>query len=263
MTTDLYRWIEDAKTQPPDEDSAGLNVADTWISPRHRYFCMAIPKNACSKTKLILQQLEGLPLPPDPMRIHFRDEPGLAFLPSIADFASADGVEILTSPDWFRFAFVRNPYARLFSAYKSQVLDLTSPYVGFREAIRQAAGYPTANGATPGRVGFADFVRYIAGQADGERDGHWKSQTGSLHRDRIAYDCIGRVENFAQDFTQILQRFAAPPELIGSLDERVNTTAVLPLAAAYSKQLADTVYAIYRDDFESFGYAMDSWMFHD
>ena len=155
---------------------------------------MAIPKNACTKTKLVLQQLEGLPLPPDPLGIHFRDEPGLTFLPSIGDFSTAQGVEILTSPDWFRFAFVRNPYARLFSAYKSQVMDLASPYVGFRESIRQHAGYPTRIGAALGRVGFGDFVHYIVGQADGERDGHWKSQTGSLHRHRIRYDFIGRVE---------------------------------------------------------------------
>lgn len=261
--TDLYAWIEEAKNRPPDEDSPGLNIADTWISPQHRYFCMAIPKNACTKTKLVLQQLEGLPLPPEADRIHYRDEAGLAFLPSIADFSTAQGVEILTSPDWFRFAFVRNPYARLFSAYKSQVMDLNSPYVGFRESIRQQAGYPTPPGATPGRVGFADFVAYIAGQADGERDGHWKSQTGSLHLDQIGYHFIGRVECFAEDFAQVLQRFAVPLPLVNSLREQVNTTPALPLAAAYGKQLADTVYTIYKEDFETFGYARDSWMFLD
>lgn len=222
---------------------------------------MAIPKNACTKTKLVLQELEGLPLPPEADRIHYRDEAGLAFLPSIADFSTAEGVEILTSPEWFRFAFVRNPYARLFSAYKSQVMDLSSPYVGFRESIRQHAGYPTPSGATPGRVGFADFVQYIAGQVDGERDGHWKSQTGSLHLERIHYNFIGRVESFVEDFAELLGRFDASRELLSSLKERVNTTPALPLAAAYSRPLADAVYAIYRDDFEAFGYARDSWMF--
>ncbi len=261
--TDLYSWIEEAKNRPPDEDSPGLNIADTWISPRHRYFCMAIPKNACTKTKLVLQQLEGLPLPPEADRIHYRDEAGLAFLPSIGDFSTGEGVEILTSPDWFRFAFVRNPYARLFSAYKSQVMDLNSPYMGFRESIRQHAGYPTPPGGTPGRVGFADFVAYNAGQADGERDGHWKSQTGSLHLERIRYDFIGRVESFAGDFAGVLRRFGASSELLSSLFERVNTTPALPLAAAFSKQLADSVYTIYREDFNAFAYSQDSWMFLD
>ncbi len=259
---ELAAWIEEAKHRAEDEDNGGLNSADTWISPAHRYFCVAIPKSACSKIKLILQQLEGLPLPADPMRIHYRDTPGMNFVPSIGDFPTTTGVEILTSPHWFRFAFVRNPYARLFSAYKSQVMDLSSPYIGFRESIRQKAGYPTPPGAALGRVGFADFVGYIAGQPDEQRDGHWKSQTGTLHLGTISYDFIGRVESFRQDFAPLLQRFAAPGELIASLDERVNVTAQLPLAAAYHKALADLVYTTYQNDFEIFGYTRDSWMFN-
>lgn len=261
--TELYAWIEQAKARPADEDSGGLNVADTWISPVHQYFCMAIPKVACSKVKIVLQQLEGLPLPPEPLDIHYRNTPGIAFLPSIADFATADGVEMLTASQWFRFAFVRNPYARLFSAYKSVVMDLRSPYIGFRESIRQQVGYPTSPGATLGRVGFADFVQYIAEQPDDQRDGHWKSQTGSLHLDVIRYNFVGRFEKFEHDFTAVLQRFNAPAELVATLAERVNTTAQLPLAAAYSKALTDLVYTIYQDDFERFGYARDSWMFMD
>jgi len=260
---ELYAWIEMAKNRPPDIDSGGLNIADTWISPRHKYFCMAIPKSACSKIKLVLQQLEGLPIPAEPLHIHYRDTPGITFVPSMDEFSTADGVAILTADQWFRFAFVRNPYARLFSAYKSQVMDLSSPYIGFRESIRQQAGYPTPPGGALGRVGFADFVQYIATQPDAQRDGHWKSQTETMQLDVIHYDFVGRVETFAADFTQVLQRFAAPPELIATLAEPVNTTTQLPLAVAYNKSLADLVYTIYAADFATFGYARDSWMFID
>jgi len=261
--TELQAWIEMAKAKPQDTDGPGLNIGDTWISPIHQYFCMAIPKAACSKIKIVLQQLEGLPLPADPFDVHARATPGFRFVPSIADFPTAEGATILTGSAWFRFTFVRNPYARLFSAYKSQVMDLSSPYINFREAIRQRAGYPTPVGATVGRVGFADFVKYIAAQPDEQRDGHWKSQTGSLQLDVIRYDFVGRVETFATDFKTVLQRFAAPATLLTTLAERVNTTAQLPLAAAYNKALADLVYTIYQDDFETFGYARDSWMFID
>lgn len=261
--TELHAWIEAAKSRSPEEDGAGLNVADTWISPTYHYFCMAIPKAACSKIKLVLQQLEGLPIPPEPLRIHYRDTPGLCFIPSIADFPTAEGVEILTAKEWFRFTFVRNPYARLFSAYKSQVMDLSSPYIGFRESIRQKAGYPTAPGAALGRVGFADFVQYISEQPDDQRDGHWKSQTGILHLETIRYDFIGRVENFQPDLTQMLQRFDAPSSLLASLAERVNTTTQIPLAAVYNKALANFVYTLYADDFATFGYDRASWMFVD
>lgn len=260
---ELYAWIEAAKARALDEDGGGLNAPDTWISPTHQYFCMAIPKSACSKIKIMLQQLEGYPLPPEPLRIHWRDTPGMPFVPSIADFETAAGVAILTAATWFRFTFVRNPYSRLLSAYKSVVMDLDSPYISFREAIRQKAGYPTPTGGAPGMVGFADFVAYIAEQPDDQRDGHWKSQVGTMHPDVIRYDFIGRIENFQQDFTPILQRFGASASLLASLSERVNTTVQVPLAVAYHKTLADLVYEIYRADFEMFGYQRDSWMFID
>jgi dermatan 4-sulfotransferase 1 len=261
-TTDLYTWIETGKARDLYADGPGLNPPDTWVSPIYRYFCMTIPKSACSKIKLVLQELEGLPLPPDPFDVHTRNTPGYRFVPSLTKFSTAEG-DILTSNDWFRFAFVRNPYARLFSAYKQKVLDLTSPYIGFREAIRQQAGYPTLADGAFGNVGFADFVHYIATQPDEFRDGHWKSQTGTLHLDRIRYDFIGRVETFEEDFTHVLQRFQAPPALLATLTERVNTTIKLPLAVAYNKALADLVYTLYHADFATFGYAQDSWMFMD
>jgi hypothetical protein len=116
-------------------------------------------------------------------------------------------------------------------------MDLDSPYIGFREAIRQQAGYPTPPGGALGRVGFADFVAYIAEQPDDQRDGHWKLQRGMLHPDVICYDFIGRVETFSRDFTKVLQRFAAPASLLATLSECVNTTAQLPLAVAYHKHL--------------------------
>lgn len=129
--------------------------------------------------------------------------------------------------------------------------------------LERATGYPTPPGGALGRVGFADFVHDIATQPDEQSDGHGKSQSETMQRHMIRYDFIGHVETFAQDFTTVLQRFNAPPALLTTLDERVNTTAQLPLATAYSKELADLVYAIYTEDFESFGYAQESWMFGD
>ena len=178
----------------------------------------------------------------------------------LSDFATDQIVEMLTSEEWFRFCFVRDPYSRLFSAYKQKVMDLTSPWVGFRESVRERAGYPTPLGAAPGMVGFGDFVRYVGEQDDGDRDGHWRSQVGTLHVDTIEYDFVGRMESFAEDFTQVLQRFDAPAELIDSAPQVVNATQKLPLAMVYDKPLADYVYQVYRDDFEAFGYRRDEWM---
>ena len=109
-------------------------------------------------------------------------------------------------------------------------------------------------------VGFGDFVRYIGEQSDNDRDGHWKSQTGTLHTETIQYDFVGRMESFADDFTRVLQQFSAPSELIASLPKIVNASQRIPLAIAYDKKLADYVYGIFKDDFEAFDYDRDSWM---
>lgn len=42
-STDLHAWIETSKAKAQDEDGGGLNAADTWVSPGHKYFCVAIP----------------------------------------------------------------------------------------------------------------------------------------------------------------------------------------------------------------------------
>lgn len=255
----LAQWIEASRAEQ-DPPGDRINGPDTWVSPTHKYFCMTIPKVAGTKIKIVLQQLEGYALPPRPNRIHWRDTPGLSFVPSILDFSTPDAVEILTSPKWFRFCFVRNPYSRLFSAHKWVVLNLTNAYVGFRESIRKKAGYPTPADSTPGMVGFGDFARYIGEKSDNDRDGHWKSQTGILHTERIQYDFVGRMESFTHDFTGVLRQFDASAELIASVPQIVNASQTIPLAVAYDKKLADYVYGIFKDDFEAFDYDRDSWM---
>ena len=243
--------------------SGVLNIEDTWVSRKHRYFYMGIPKTACSKVKMVLQQLEGNPLPPNPFGVHARTDSGITFVPKLADFSPDEAVDVLTSSAWFRFSFIRNPYSRLFSGYRNKVMDLNSPWVGFREAIREMAGYPTPPGASPCMVAFRDFVRYVSQQPDVQRDGHWRSQMGTLCTDAIDYEFIGRMETFAEDFTRVLDRFGASGSLKASVHEVVGASIAIPNAAAYDTELASVVYEMYRGDFETFGYDRDSWRFPD
>jgi len=77
----------------------------------------------------------------------------------------------------------------------------------------------------------------------------------------ISYDFVGRFETFQADFKALLERLGAPPEIVASAEKVHGQTAKICLPAAYDRELADTVYAIYRDDFEAFAYERDSWMF--
>ncbi len=77
----------------------------------------------------------------------------------------------------------------------------------------------------------------------------------------ISYDFIGRFETFQHDFKALLGRLGAPSEIVTLVERVRGQTAKVYLPAAYDGELADTVYGIYKDDFEAFGYDRDSWMF--
>lgn len=230
----------------------------TWgyhsrVSVPNRYVCVAIPKIACTTVKTVLRKLEGLPASE---RIH--DEG-----PRLADFPTNEIVDMLTSPSWLRFGFVRNPYARLFSAYKSKIGNTWEREYGWlRDRIRDAFGYPVRDGGRVGMVSFDDYVRFIVGSDDPgvTRDGHLDVQVEVLQPDCIPYDVLGRFESFQPDFETILGRLGAPPQIRAAAGQVLNPTPHLPLAAAYRRELAEMVYNHYEADFETLGYARDSWL---
>ncbi len=229
----------------------------TWgyhsrVSVAHRYVCVAIPKVACTTVKTVLRRLEDLPASND---VH---EEG----PRLEDFPTSEIATMLTSPDWLRFAFVRNPYARLFSAYKSKIGNTWDrEYDWLRDRIRDTFDYPRRNGCRVGTVSFDDYVRFIAESDDPQvtRDGHIAVQVEILQQDCIPYDVLGRFERFRPDFEAILTRLGAPPEIRALTGDVLNPTPYLPLAAAYRRELANIVHAVYEADFEQLGYARDSW----
>ncbi len=236
--------------------SGRLNIENTWVSRRRGYFYMAVNKAASSKIKMLLHQIEGHALPADPFDVHARDQPGAPFVDRLSAFGADEQAAILRGPGWRRFAFVRNPYARIYSAYKSKIADLTSPYVGVRETIWRVAGHRQPPTAAPT---FDAFVRYVAQLPDLERDGHWRSQIGALCLDLVDYGFLGRVENLEADLATVLRSLDAPDELHAGLDVVVGASAKLPAVATYDADLAQRVYEIYETDFETFDYARGSW----
>ncbi len=236
--------------------SRRLNIENTWVSRRWRYVYMAVNKVASSKIKMVLHQLEGYPLPADPFDVHARNRPGTPFVGKLSASGDSDAAKVLRAPDWRRFAFVRNPYARLYSAYRNKIADLASPYIGVREAIWRAAGSRRPPKEAPP---FDAFVRYVAQLSDPGRDGHWRSQTGALCLDLVDYGFLGRVERFEEDLATVLRSLGAPDELHSGLDVVVGASEGSPAATAYDAALAELAYATYRTDFETFSYARDSW----
>jgi hypothetical protein len=234
---------------------------NSYVSSEHRYLYMSVPKAACTKVKWSLHQLEGYTLPDELRRLHSRHPEDQPFVKSLKDFDKEEALEILTSPDWFRFCFVRNPYDRILSAYKSKILSDDPQYMTLQDEIRRLNHYPTSgSGEYLGRVTFHDFVRYVHGKPDRVRDYHWRSQVSITLHDAIDYRFIGRFELFEEDFTELLRRLKAPEALVATVPVRLNKTSELPRAAAFNREIAQFVYEMYLEDFDYFNYGRDSWL---
>jgi hypothetical protein len=147
---------------------------------------------------------------------------------------------------YFVFTVVRNPYARALSAY----LDKFRP--GEPQFDRFAARVAGFDG---GDVSFAGFCRYLAAGGEAE-NAHWMRQTRITRlADRI--DLVGRVESLDADLARIFARIGAggggpivragPPP----------TGAAGRLGAHYDPESAALVSAVYREDFDAFGYATE------
>ena len=227
----------------------------SWVSDGRRYVYMAVPKVACSRIKLSLHLLEGGAEPASLGDIH---EEGTR----LAAYGDAEAAERLGSGDWLRFCFVRNPYDRLVSAYKTQIGNTwNDEYDWVKEEVREACAYPASARADGRLVAFRDFVRYLGDAPEQvRRDGHFNLQTNILMPDAVAYDLVGRFEDFAADFSRVLRRLDAAPEVLATASEAKNSTPFVQAALVYDRELAERVFELYRADFERYGYDRDSWM---
>ena len=236
-----------------------------WVVPEYKCLCMTIPKVACTTVKVTLYHLAGNPVPAEPSDVH-----GLDVGLFVGNYSTEEIIEMLTSPEWVRFCFVRNPYHRLLSAYMSKIANSgDTQYLWLQNTIRERFKYPDGNRCRANLVTFADFVHFLSDcgakvryelKPDAIYDGHFNAQTRILRQDLIDYDFIGRFENFADDFRAVLRRLGAPEETVALVSEKRNVSAHVPTDEMYSRDLAAMTYNMYRDDFDAFEYAKDSWL---
>lgn len=240
-------------------DAARAEEHTSWgyhsrASRAHRYVAMTVPKVACTTIKMALQTWEGCAPPPERWADVHAGRAG----PTLLAYPTAQIVEMLRSPDYLRFSFVRNPYGRLVSAWKSKLASDEPQYQQLRASIRETCDYPIVDGQRVGPISFRDAVQCLLDDM-AVFDDHWSLQVDLLVADVIDYHVVGRFERFGHQFQAILRRLHAPPEVAGIARRAFNPTPPIPLTAVYDSQLARRVYDRYLADFETFGYHQDSW----
>lgn len=137
---------------------------------------------------------------------------------------------------WFKFSFVRNPWDRLVSTWKSKVVN--SNFYEFSPEVWLKM------------QDFEYFVKvFVAAQDLKTCDGHlrWQSRLVPIGD----MDFIGRQENFNQDIAWVAERLHLPKvavQIVNATPQRKD------YAAYYSPDLKNLVGDWYADDVEMFGY---------
>jgi len=150
---------------------------------------------------------------------------------------------------FFKFAFVRNPWDRLLSAYNF----LTSG--GMSEGDRLWAERNLS-----GISGFEEFVKGHLRKRNIFSSIHFIPQYRFLcrpHSTDVRVDFIGKYESLDRDFRTVREKIG-----LGTAGELPHfnrgKSGAGDYRQAYTRETRDIVAGVYRQDIELFGYAFDS-----
>lgn len=137
--------------------------------------------------------------------------------------------------DYFKFAFVRNPWDRLASCWRDKVVN--NNYFQFETDVYEDMKQ------------FEKFVDYVSGLDIERCDRHLCSQSALIDLNTLDY--LGRMETFRSDTIDIFDKIGMT---IGELGKKNVTSIEKKYQDYYNEVLAEKVSQIYRKDIQLFGY---------
>ncbi len=164
--------------------------------------------------------------------------------------------------NYYWFTVVRNPYARVLSAF----LDKGLRGKHGNEKYNSVPGFNLQD-----KHGFGLFIRYLE-EGGLFADKHWWPQTSLLYLNPEDFDYIARVENLSTDLANIFanihlevkdkSKFSRPhsANFEGNLTTNTSmvTNASKLLDEFYTPDLYHRVYQLYENDFIKLNYARES-----
>lgn len=240
---------------------AALNLSNnTYFSPQHRLLYVATPKVACTSIKWWFAELLGVKEVIEQSANSVESDPELvvhdSFARVVEEFTGANKAglfDALSSPEYFRFCLVRNPFTRIFSAWQSKWLLGEHLQARFCPGMEGQAVVESAAGIRNSFEGFLRFLDSLTGE--GDWDVHVAPQVWLLEPERIAYQMVVHIE----DPSALVQTLAAQvgPGFRDPLSGSRANVSLLPYSASWiSDESAELIRTLYARDFEVFGYDM-------
>jgi len=147
--------------------------------------------------------------------------------------------------EFFVFSCVRNPYARILSAYLANIKNNTKQ----RARVLNDLCLPEDADIT-----LEQFLEYISNLESDKFDHHWQKQSVLLSIGKIKIDRLIHFESLESEAVELLRELL-PEETIPELDSLgVITNSQDHLNEYFNNGLEEMVYEIYKDDFKSFAY---------
>ena len=218
------------------------------VSDEHRFVYFVVQKVACTSIKTALTPLFGIDTAKADA-LQREERPRFIIHRIFGDSGyQISKAELLTSPqydNYFKFAFVRNPWDRLVSCYSDKIVGEKhkSGNIGL-------VAFPDIYKGMP----FDDFVQATHAIPDKEANSHFRSQYVSLcgPDGRVMVDFIGRFENLHEDFAYVSREIGVP-EI--QLPHILRSERGPDYRAFYDEDTEVLVGERYEKDVELFGYA--------
>lgn len=215
-----------------------------------------IPKVACSNWKGILRSLNGSENYLDTSYAHDRTKSGLTYLSDLHEKE-----DILKNKDIKKYAFVRDPYSRVLSAYLNKVESRKNNLKDndhFSKVYLDIESY-RINNLDTGKyeeASFKAFLYWLRGSRSIYTfDEHWKSQSLLLDVDRVEFDRIGKFENLSDEADAFISLLGANVKFPTQKEIKFSpTSAAKKIDHYYDDEARDLVNEIYHNDFLNFNY---------
>lgn len=178
------------------------------INHRYKFIYCPIPKVACTSIKQAILDLTDADSSVDNIHLYVHNRFSLGI------YHHEDARKFLNDSNYFKFAFIRNPWTRIASAYVSKfVYPIMGLLAQFAREVIEKIYYDC--GLEPNyekSITFKQFVKYLVANEDRQLDFHWLPQHLFLSKN-YALDFIGKFENIEQDFKHIQQKLKFEIEL--------------------------------------------------
>ena len=233
---------------------------NSYRSEKYKLFYVATPKVACTSlkwwfadlenvSKVIRDSIESTETSPE-LVIH---DTFFKVAPNVTGLLPDALLEPLNSDDYFRFAVVRNPYKRIFSAWQSKLLLReplqVRPYLGcgfYKQPIEKASDIASA---------FEGFLEHLlANEASSYWDIHWTPQVDLLRPDLINYTKLVKIEDakaLSHSLAMHLGENTPDPFAV----RHTNESLIPYLPELITERSSELILSLYAADFEMFGYS--------